>query len=127
MWKITLIIIITNNIDKICKVTLVPSFILILIYWVAIYGNLELKRYIYNTLTVSYEESKILSFASSIMKRIVASWSTVPVNLICCTAFESASNAYCLLKSTVYLNLSFNVLWNRVNLVNSHLCNHLLD
>ena len=57
----------------------------------------------YNTCTVSYEKSKMVSFASSIMKDIVVfpaqSRFVNPVKLICCIAFGSASSAYYLLKS----------------------------
>ena len=42
---------------------------------------------------------KSVSFPSSIMKKIAACWATFPVTLICCIAFGSASNTYCLLKS----------------------------
>ena len=49
----------------------------------------------------SCEKPKTISFASSIMKNIVAPLSQprFPVKLICCIAFGSASNACCLLKS----------------------------
>ena len=62
-----------------------------------------------NTLTVTHEKSKTVSFASSVMKSIVVlsfifrSWLSLrfrfPVRLICCIAFGSASSACCLLKS----------------------------
>ena len=54
-----------------------------------------------NTLRVPCEKSKMLFFASSIMRNIVVSpsQSRVAVKLICCIAFESASSACCLLKS----------------------------
>ena len=43
-------------------------------------------KQIYNTLTVSYEKSKMVSFASSIIKNIVApaARSRFPVKLIFC-------------------------------------------
>ena len=46
----------------------------------------------YNTCTVSYEKSKMVSFASSIMKDIVVfpAQSRFTVKLICCIAFGSA-------------------------------------
>ena len=58
-------------------------------------------KHIDNTFTVPCEKSKMVSFASSIMKNIVApaAQSRFPVKLICCIAFGSASSACCLLKS----------------------------
>ena len=52
---------------------------------------------IHNTFTVPCEKSKIVSFASSIMKQIVApsSRSRFPVKWICCVAFGSASTGCC--------------------------------
>ena len=46
------------------------------------------------------EKSKMVSFASSIMKNIVviSSHSRFQVRLICCIAFSSAPSACCLLK-----------------------------
>ena len=60
---------------------------------------------IHKTLTVSCEKSKMVYFASSIMKNIVASssQSRFPVKLICCIAFGSASSAYYLLKFTAII------------------------
>ena len=54
---------------------------------------------IHNTFTVPCEKSKALSFASSIMKTIVApsARSTFPVKLISYIAFGSASSDCCLL------------------------------
>ena len=62
---------------------------------------LKQNKHNYNTCTVSYEKSKMVSFASSIIKDIVVfpAQSRFPVKLICCIAFGSASSAYCLLKS----------------------------
>ena len=56
---------------------------------------------IHKILTVRCEKSKMVSFASPIMKNIVAfsSRSRFPVKLICCIAFGSTSSAYYLLKS----------------------------
>ena len=47
------------------------------------------------------EKCKIVSFTSPIMKNIVASSGRFifPVKLVCCTAFGSASSAYCLRES----------------------------
>ena len=50
---------------------------------------------------VPYERSKMVSFASSVMKNIIV-FPPRPkfvVKLICCVAFGSASSTYCLLKS----------------------------
>ena len=56
---------------------------------------------IHNTFTVPCEKSKMVSFASSIMKQIVAPSSRYrfPVKLICYIAFGSASAACCSIKS----------------------------
>ena len=61
----------------------------------------KIVEHIHNTFTVPCEKSKMVSFASSIMKNIVApaAQSRFPVKLICCIAFGSASSACCLLKS----------------------------
>ena len=50
---------------------------------------------------VPFEKPEIVSFASSIMKNVVApsALSSFSVKLLCCIAFGSASVAYCLLKS----------------------------
>ena len=58
-------------------------------------------EHIHNTLTVPCEKSKMVSFASLIMKNIVApaAQSRFPVKLICCIAFGSASSGSCLVKS----------------------------
>ena len=47
------------------------------------------------------EKSKMVSFASSIMKNIIVfpTWSRFPVKRICCVAFGSASSICCVLKS----------------------------
>ena len=62
-------------------------------------------EHIHNTFTVLCEKPKTVSFASSMMKNIVApvAGSKFPVRLICCIAFESASSACYLLKSTAIL------------------------
>ena len=56
---------------------------------------------IYNTFTVPYEKSKMVSIAYPILKNIVApsAQSKFPVKLICCIAFGLTSSACCLLKS----------------------------
>ena len=62
------------------------------------------KKKKYNALTVPCQKSKIVSFAASVMKKIVAlSFTFTPrfrfqVKLICCIVFGSASSACCLLK-----------------------------
>ena len=50
---------------------------------------------------VPFEKPEIVSFASSIMKNVVApsALSSFSGKLLCCIAFGSASVAYCLLKS----------------------------
>ena len=55
---------------------------------------------IHNTLTAPCEKSKIVSFASSIMKNINLLLVPLrfPVKLIYCNAFGSASSACCLFK-----------------------------
>ena len=62
-------------------------------------------EHIHNTFTVPCEKSKTVSFASSMMKNIVApaAGSKFPVRLICCIAFGSASSTFYLLKSTAIL------------------------
>ena len=58
---------------------------------------------VHNTSTVPSEKSKLVSFASSILKNIVVfafpSQARFPVKLIYWTAFGSTSSACCLLKS----------------------------
>ena len=60
---------------------------------------------IHSTFTVPCEKSKMDSFVSSIMKKIVApaARSRFPVKAIYCIAFGSASSACCLLKSIAIL------------------------
>ena len=52
-------------------------------------------------LTAPCKISKTISFASSVIKKVVAPSvsSKFPVKLICCIAFGSASSAFCLLES----------------------------
>ena len=58
-------------------------------------------EHIHNTFIVPCERSKMVSFASSIIKSIVVFpyWSGFAANLICCIAFGSASSACYSLKS----------------------------
>ena len=101
------------------KVTSVLFFFLILIYlvenynftvkvacWVILHWYDKAKQ-IYNTLRVPCEKYKMVSFTSSIMTNIVLfpSQSRLPVKLICCIAFRSASSYCCLLKSIVIILL----------------------
>ena len=57
-------------------------------------------------LTVPFEKSKTVLFASSVMKYIVApsALSRFPVNLICYFAFRSASS-FCFLLKPITINL----------------------
>ena len=61
----------------------------------------KIVEHIHNTFTVPCEKSKMVPFASLIMKNIVAfpSRSRFAVKMICCIDFESAWSAYCLIKS----------------------------
>ena len=65
-----------------------------------------IKTKIYKTFTVPCEHSKIVSFACSIIKKIVVfpSLSKLAVKLISWISLGSASNAYCLLRS-IAINL----------------------
>ena len=58
-------------------------------------------QYIHNTFMAPCEKSKIISFASSGMKKIVVflAQSKFQVKLVCLIALGSSSRAYCLLKS----------------------------
>ena len=58
-------------------------------------------EHIHNIFTAPCEKSKMVSFTSLIVKKIVApsSRSIFPVKLICYIASGSASSACCLLKS----------------------------
>ena len=57
----------------------------------------------HSTFTVPFQQFNLVSFASVIMKFIVASLflsrGRFPVKLICCIAFWCASSAFCFLKS----------------------------
>ena len=78
-----------------------------------------------NSSTVPCEESKVVSFTSSVMKNSNVFFSPFrfPVKLICYIAFGLVSTACCLLKSFAI----FYVFWNNYNLANNKLCNHSLD
>ena len=61
----------------------------------------------HNDLTVPFEKTKTLSFASSIMKHCwTFALSRFPVKLICCIAFVLACSFCCLLKS-IPINLQY--------------------
>ena len=59
----------------------------------------------YSTPTVPCEKSKIISFASSIMKNIIVfpAWSKFAVKFVCSIAFGSTSRACYLVKSTAII------------------------
>ena len=63
-------------------------------------GQNKSAEHIHNTSAVPCEKSKTVSFASSIMKNIVApsAQSRFPVILIFCITFRPPSSACCLLK-----------------------------
>ena len=63
-------------------------------------------EHIYNTFTFPCEKSKMVSFTSSIMKNIklLLLTSRIPVKLISCIAFASASSDFCLLKYIVIIS-----------------------
>ena len=81
-----------------------------MLYWVILYWYYTNVKQIHDTFTAPCEKSKMVSFASSIMKNIVVfvflSLSKFLVKLICCIAFGSASSACFLLKS-IAINLLF--------------------
>ena len=58
-----------------------------MLYWVILYWYYIKAEYIYNTLTVSSEQSKILALGSSMTKNIAAfpAGFRFAVKLICCT------------------------------------------
>ena len=88
-----------------CKL---DNFTFKVLCWVILYYIKT--KYNHDILTLPFEKSKTISFASSVMKNIVEPCSTYNalsrflVKLICCIAFWSASNFCCLLKS-VAINL----------------------
>ena len=59
------------------------------------------KKHVYKTLMVPCEKSKMVSFASSVTKKIVAfaGLSKFPVKLIYCIALGSVLSVFCLLNS----------------------------
>ena len=59
-------------------------------------------EHIHNTFTILCEKSKTVYFTSSVMENIVepSARSRLPVKLICCIAFGSASSYCCSLKSS---------------------------
>ena len=73
--------------------------------WVILYWFYFKAKWNDNTLTVSGEKSKMVSFASSLMRNFVVSpfRRRVPVTLSCCIALGSVSNACCLLKSVAII------------------------
>ena len=115
MRKIVLIIRLTNNIwwnfQSYYSMIFIPDFSLLnweldnftfkVLYWVILYLYYIYAKQDYNTFTVVWEKSKIVSFASSITKGInlLSLPPTFPVKLIYCVAFGSALSAYCSLKS----------------------------
>ena len=110
----------TTTFDEIFKVTsvlfFIPDFNLLsynldnitfnVLYWVILYWCYIKVKWIYNTLTVLWEKSQIVSFISSVLKNIFVfpSRSRFLVKLISCIAFGGASSACCLLKS-IAINL----------------------
>ena len=92
------------------------------------YFILKEKIKLENTFTVPCEKSKTVSFVSSIMKKIIVFpfWSKFAEKLILYAVLLLNQHQVHL----VYLNLlqlTYNALWNRDNLINNQLCNHLLD
>ena len=73
---------------------------------------------------MSYEKSKTVSFASSIVKNIADCSSGFPVNLIWCVVLDQHQVL------VVCLNLllsSYNNFKNNYSLAHNQLCNYLLD
>ena len=69
------------------------SFTFKVLYWVILYQYYIKTKSNHHTFTASFEKSKTVYFASSIMKNIcvLRARSRFPVKLICCIAFGSAS------------------------------------
>ena len=86
----------------------------------------KIVEHIHNTLTVPCEKSQMGSFASSLMKNIVArtTQSKFLLERICCIAFRSASSTCCLRKS---IAINYNSAWNNYSPANNQLCNHVPD
>ena len=128
LWSFETCVLVNNNscgkltttFDEIFKVTsvlfFIPDFNLLsynldnitfnVLYWVISYWCYIKVKWIYNTLTVLWEKSQIVSFISSVLKNIFVfpSRSRFLVKLISCIAFGWASSACCLLKS-IAINL----------------------
>ena len=110
--------------DERFQVTLVPffnpefnllsyelnNFTFKVLHLVILYRYYFKTKWNYNALTVSFEKFKKISFASSIMKNIVAFWSIFQAKLVCCIAFGTVSIFCCLLKS-VTINLQHFLKW----------------
>ena len=140
MWKTNFIIRITNPIWwKIYSYFTILFFLDIkllswqlgnvifkMLGWVILYWYYIKAKQICNTFSVPCEKSKIISFASSVLKNIVvfSFWSKFSVKLISWTAFWSVSSALCLLIS---IAITYIIFWNKDNPENNQLCNHLLD
>ena len=128
LWSFETCVLVNNNscgkltttFDEIFKVTsvlfFIPDFNLLsynldnitfnVLYWVILYWCYIKVKWIYNTSTVLWEKSQIVSFISSVLKNIFVfpSRSRFLVKLISCIAFGWASSACCLLKS-IAINL----------------------
>ena len=82
------------------------NFTFEVLYWVILYWYYIKSKYIYNSFVVPSGKSKMVSFASSIMKNIVFSArSRFSVKLICCITFRS-SNCY----SSPHIKLDFKII-----------------
>ena len=105
-----------TKLDEIFKVTSVPLFIsdfnllsceldnfIFKMFLLSCFMLISYKRnYIYNTLTVSFKRSKIFQifyFFNNEKKSCVSTRSRFAVKLICCTAFGSAANVCCSIRS----------------------------
>ena len=105
------------------------NFTLKLSYWVILDWYFIKARYIYITLTFSLvpcEKSEIVSFASSVMKKIIVFLTRSRLSLkklIWCIVFGSESSALFLIESIVII---LNFFFNKDNLANNHLWHHLL-
>ena len=96
------------------------NFIFKVLYWVILHWYYIKGKWNYNTSTGPFEKSKIVFFASLVMKNTVMTSSQVsfPVKLFCCIAFQWES-------SIIYWNLlvpTYSILWNKDNLVDNQLC-----
>ena len=85
------------------------NFTFKVLYWVILYWYYIKVEKLHNTFTVPCEKYKIVSFASSKMKNIVAfsfpSWARFSLKLICCITFGSGSSTYYSLKSGTFESL----------------------